>query len=227
VTTSATATFDPTSDEIVKVALELCQVLPMGHEPEPEQLARGRVFLGLIMKSIANEGVSMRVVERVTFMTAVGTASITPDLDTEDVTGAFWTDTAGLDHPIEKRARDEYDTISQKTIQSPPTRIYFDKPNGNPVILLWPVTDANVVSVTYVRRRRQRDTDTGAVTLDLPQSWHLAVAWKLAAMLAPHFGMLDRVAAFQTQYEVEKELANNADTETGGLRFVPGEGLHG
>lgn len=222
-TTSTTATFDPTADEMVTDALREIQVLNAEHEADAAQLKLGRRFLGYIMKSLANEGVSLRVLERVTV--ASPGATITPASDTEDVNKMFWTDTGGSDHPIEKRARDEWDDISLKSTSAPPTQFFCDQANGGFIIYLYPVPDANVVSVTYTRRRRYRDTDTGAVTLDVPQKWHLAVLFKLCAMLCPHFGKSAQKQDFLADYEREKELANMADTETGPVRFVVDTGV--
>jgi hypothetical protein len=216
-TTATTATFDPTIDELVTDALIWLQVCNMEQDPEPAQLLKGRRFAGYVMKALMNEGVSLRVIER---LTSTPAATITPASDTEDVMTAWWTDTQGLDHPIEKRARDEYDQLSQKATTAPPTQFFFDKSNGAPLITLWPIPDANVVTVSYSRRRRLRDTDPGSVTLDIPQAWHLAVLYKLCHTMAPHFGMPDKADAALADYEREKELANNADTETGPLRFV-------
>lgn len=220
-TTSATATFDPTTDEIVTDALREIGVLNAEQDPEPAHLTLGRRFLGYIMKSLANEGVSLRVIERVTLATPG--ISFSASSDTEDVTKMFWTDLAGVDHPMQKRARDEYDDLSLKTTAAPPTQFFCDQSNGGFTVFLYPVPDGNVVSVTYTRRRRYRDTDAGDVTLDVPQKWHLAVMFKLCALLCPHFNLNAKKGDFMADYEREKDLANMADTETGPVRFVVGE----
>lgn len=223
-TTSTNAVFDPVSDEITATALNLCQVLNGEQEPDAGQLRVGRRIQNLAAKAIANEGVSMRVIERVTVTAAQGTQTITPGTDTEDVQSAYWTDTSALDHPLGKLAIDEYDDVSDKNpTGAPPSWFVFDKANGSPRIRLWPATDATVVSVTYARRRRLRDMDDGSVTLDLPSSWQLAFTYKVAAMFADHHGFPDRSEHFEALWEKERDRANMADTETGPLRWVVGE----
>ena len=225
-TTSANSAFDPQSDEITRTALHLCQVLNADHEPDAGQLRLGRVFQNLAAKAISNEGVSLRVIERVTVTVAEGDSSITPGTDTEDVTSAYFTDTSDIDHPIGKLALGEYDNISDKaSTNGPPTWFVFDKANGTARIRLYPPADATVSSVTYARIRRLRDMDDGSVTLDLPSSWQLAFTYKVAGMFSDHFGFPDRSEHFEALYEKERNRANQADTETGPVRFVVGEGV--
>ena len=219
-TTSANATYDPQSDEITRIALVLCQMLPPGHTPDADLLAHGRAVQNLAAKAISNEGVSLRVVERVTVTVTSGTATITPATDTEDVHQAFYTDTSGLDVMIGKLDIDAYDAVSDKAgTNGPPTMFVFDKANGDARIRLWPPCDATVASVTYARRRRLRDMDAGDVTLDLPASWQLAFTYKVASMLSV---LPSRAAYYEELYEKERERANMADTETGPIRFVVG-----
>lgn len=220
-TTSATATFDPAADEVITDALRLLGVLNADQTAKPGHLALGRRMLSYIMKAIANEGVSVRVIERVTVTSPAQT--ITPASDTEDVTKMFWTGVDGTDHPMERRSRDDYDDLSVKATSSPPTQFTFDQTNGNLTILLYPVPDANVASVTYVRQRRLRDIDAGDVTFDLPSKWALAILSKLQALLAPHFGKRGQVADLEAAYQYEKELALGADSERGPVRFVVDE----
>lgn len=222
-TIATTATFDPAADEVITTALQLLGVLHADQTAKPGHLALGRTMLSYIMKALANEGVSVRVIERVTVLAPGQT--ITPASDTEDVTKMFWTGPDGTDHPMERRSRDDYDDLSVKTTSSPPTQFTFDQSNGSLAILLYPVPDANVVSVTYVRQRRLRDIDSGAVTFDLPQKWHLAILKKLQAELAPHFGKRGQVADLNTEYQYEKELALGADSERGPVRFIVDSGV--
>ena len=225
-TTSANASFDPISDEITTAALNLAQILNADLEPDAGQLRLGRRFQNLAAKAIANDGISMRVIERVTVTVAEGDSSITPATDTDDVQRAYYTDTSGLDHPMEKLNLDAYDDISDKaSTNSPPSWFVFDKANGTARLRFWPPFDATVASVTYARTRRIRDMDAGDVTLDLPSSWQLAFTYKVAAMFCDHTGYPDRSERFEGLYEKEKLRANMADNETGPVRFVVGEGI--
>ncbi len=225
-TTSANAVFDPTRDELITTALQQLGVLNAEQEPDAAQVAMASRFLNLILKALANEGVSVRVRERVTVAIISGTSTITPSTDTEDVYVVTLKDANGFDRELGQLALDEYQRLNNKTISGAPTQFMFNKANGTALITLWPVNDGTAVSAEYQRIRRIRDMDAGDVTLDLPQAWHLAVSLKLAWMLAPHFNMLDKAAFFQTAFVAERESANMADTETGPLRFVVGEGSY-
>lgn len=223
-TISANATFDPQADQITTTALVMAQMLHPGHEADAGLLSHGRTIQNLAAKAIQNDGVSVRVMERVNVTVTEGTFTITPDTDTEDVVSGYWTDTSGFDHELGKLSLLEYDNLANKTAtNAPPSFFVFDKANGAARLRLWPPVDTTVASVTYVRRRRLRDMDDGSVTLDLPSSWQLAFTYKVASMLSVVPG---RAEYFEGLYEKEKARASMADTETGPVRFVPGESIY-
>lgn len=222
-TVSANAVFDPTRDSLIKIALRKLGVLNAEQEPDAAQIAMASDELDLILKALPNRGVPVRVRERVTATLSSGTSTITPATDTEDIYMLTVADSNGFDRELGKLTLDEYQVISDKTIQGPPTQFVFTRENGTALITLWPVNDGTAVSATYQRVRRIRDMDAGDVTLDLPRFWHKAVALELAAALGPHFNMLSKATFLAESAAREAETANMADTETGPMRFVVGE----
>lgn len=224
-TTSATASFDPQATLVIKTALQLCQVLNAGLDPDADQLAMGMTLLDLGLKALQNEGVFERTVERTTVQAAdISTAGvITTDSDTMDVESLYYTDTGGNDVPITMIARRAYMDISDKSTVGAPSQAYIEKSNGVLTINLYPVSDTSVTSITYAKVRRFRDVDTSGVTLDIPSRWHRAIVYMLAADFALHYGRIDRVEFLRTTYEAEKLRAMDDETERGDSRFVLGE----
>lgn len=224
-TTSATATFDPQATTVIKVALQLCQVLNAGLEPDADQLQMGMTLLDLLLKALQNDGVFLRTVERTTVQAASISAAgvITAAADTMDVESLYYSDTAGNDVPITLINRQKYMDLSDKLTEGAPSQAYIEKSNGVVTINLHPISDDSVESITYAKVRRFRDVDTSGVTLDIPSRWHRAIVYGLAADFALHYGRIDRIEFLRVTYEGEKARAMDDETERGESRFVLGE----
>ncbi len=228
-TISANATFDPQATTVIKTALQLCQVLNAGLEPDADQLAMGMTLLDLLLKALQNDGTFLRQTVRTTVQSAdISTAGvITTDSDTVDVESLYYTDTVGNDVPILLIPRRMYMDLSDKATVGAPSQAYIEKTNGTVTINLHPISDSSVVSITYAKVRRIRDVDTAGVTLDMPPLWHRAIVYGLAADFALHYGRVDRADMLRGIYEAEKARALDNDTERGDSRFIVGERFSG
>jgi hypothetical protein len=223
--TSANASFDPQATVVIKTALQLCQVLNAGLEPDADQLAMGMTLLDLGLKALQNDGVFLRTVERTVVQAAsISTAGvITTGTDTMDVESLYYSDTSGNDVPITLITRRQYMELSDKSTAGAPSQAYVEKADGVVAIYLHPISDSSVVSVTYAKVRRFRDVDTSAVTLDIPSRWHRAIVYMLAADFALHYGRIDRIEFLRGTYEAEKGRAMDDETERGDSRFIVSE----
>lgn len=224
-TISANATFDPQAQAVIATALRLCQVLNAGLEPDADQLAMGMTLLDLGLKALQSDGIFLRTVERITVQAAdISDAGvITTDSDTMDVESLYYSDTSNNDVPILLIPRRKYMELSNKDTIGPPSQAYVEKANGTVTVLLHPISDASVVSITYAKVRRFRDVDTAAVTLDIPSRWQRAVTYMLAADFALHYGRMDRADSLRATYDMERNRAMDDETERGESRFVIGE----
>lgn len=224
-TISANSSFDPQATVFIKTALQLCQVLNAGLEPDADQLAMGMTLLDLQLKALQNDGVFLRQTVRTTVQAADISADgvITTDTDTVDVESLYYTDTVGNDVPILTIPRRMYMDLSDKSTIGAPSQAYIEKANGTVAIYLHPVSDPSVVSVTYAKVRRIRDVDTAGVTIDMPVLWHRAIVYALAADFALHYGRVDRVQLLGAVAEAEKLRAMDNENERGDSRFVLGE----
>lgn len=222
---SANSTFDPQRDTIIKVALQLCQVLNAGADPDADQVSLGRNLMDLGLKAMQSDGIILRHVNRTTVAIAsIPSGVLTTSSDTADVDSLYYTDTGGNDQPISlDLTRRQYMDLSDKAQTGPPSQAYVERSDASVVVYLHPVPDSSVVSVTYAKIRRIRDMDAGDVTLDLPPKWGRCVTYMLAADFALHYGLLDRQASLRLAYEHEKERAMNDETERGASRFIVGE----
>lgn len=192
------------------------------------QLSFGRDLLNMGIKALANEGIELRARERYTQTLTAGTAQYSTPADTIDVLspGAFVTSAAGVDLPLETRSMADYMALTLKTIQSQPTQLYIERGTsaGTVTLTLYPVPDSNWASMTYPRVRKLRDADTGAVTLDFPQSYLKALSYMVGADLAESSGLPDKANRLAASFELEKGRALLSDGEKGPVRFVPDYG---
>lgn len=225
-TTSANASFDLSRDQIIRAAFRLVGVLAAGSDPDANQCSMASEFLNMGLKSLQNDGIILRTLERTTTALVAGTAQYTcasDTLDIDDRTVYVSTGTAGTtsntDLALRQISRAQYMEMSLKAVQGQPTMIYVEK--GVTVsFFLYPTPDANWLSVTYPRVRLLRDMDTGAVTTDLPSKYLKYITYMLAADLALHHGLLPKYQALATTAADEKERAVMDDTERGPISFV-------
>lgn len=227
---SPNASFDMSRDSIIRVAFQLVGVVAAGTQPDANQIAMASDLLNMGLKSLQNDGIILRTIDRTTTTLVGGTAQYTCASDTLDIddrsvyvtTGTTGT-TQETDLALRPISRGMYMELSLKAVQGQPTQIYVEK--GAAVsFFLYPTPDANWTSVTYPRVRLLRDMDTGSVTPDLPSKYLKYVTYMLAADLALHHGLMPKYQALAVTAADEKNRATNDDTERGPIRFVVGGG---
>jgi hypothetical protein len=223
--TSLVSAYDPQAQAVIKTALQICQVLNAGLEPDADQNAMGMTFLNLGLKAMQTDGIFLRTVERITVSyTQISSAGVLiTDSDTLDVDSLYYSNSAGNDVPIILIPRRMYMNLSTKDTSGPPSQAYVEKTGDTVTIYLYPIGDVSVLSLTYAKVRRFRDVDTAGVTLDIPSKWQRAVTYMLAADFALHYGRIDRADSLRAVYERERDRAMNDETERGDSRFVIGE----
>lgn len=123
----------------------------------------------------------------------------------------------GNDLPMNRLSRDEYMALPNKTARGYPTQFYYDRQRSGGTLYLWPTPDIGVGTVKFTYSRIIMDMDAGANDIDLPQEWHEAIVFGLAARLVGTYGMAGKPAAGR----VEKMAAETYQTVKG---FGLGEG---
>lgn len=193
-TTSGTATFNPSCDDIMRSALQLAGLLPLGRSASAQQLQHARFFLDEFFKS---QGASLMQMERETLTLAAG-------IDTYDLAA----DTIGVTFPmmclplpqqsvtqsqtqIQGMSFDQYQQIPDKTQQGVPIRCYSEK-LALVTLRFWPVPNA-AFTVSYQRQRLMEDAASGA-TVDRPPRWMRGISFMMAHDMALAGSLpLDRV----------------------------------
>lgn len=227
-TTSASASFDLSRDQIIRVAFQLVGVLEAGKEPDAAQLAMASDMLNMGLKALQNDGIILRALEQATTALVAGTAkytlaSDTLDVDDRSVYVTSATTSQQTDLRLDQISRGQYMELSLKAIQGQPTQFYVEKAIGV-AMYLYPTPDSNWTSITYPRVRLLKDMDSGSVTPDLPSKYLQYIAYMLASQIALNSGLLYRHTALIALAQSEKERAIQDDTERGPVSFRPSYG---
>jgi hypothetical protein len=120
--------------------------------------------------------------------------------------------------PITRIGQDDYVAMPNKTTAGAPVMFWLDRQAVVPVMRLWPVPDASSASDQLViwRQRYIQDVGTMQQTLELPQRWLSAVAWKLAFRLCFACPLVDKDMAAQVgpvaKYEEGLILGDERDS---------------
>jgi len=128
------------------------------------------------------------------------------------------------DVPIQRLSRQEYSDLSNKTEAGQIISAYYDPQLDPGLLSVYQVPDDNYTDSTiFIRGARPfEDFDAATDTPDFPQEWYLPIAWNLAWLLGPKFGVtgaelneIGRIAA----YHLAEVSAG--DAEDGSIYFVP------
>lgn len=211
--------FDLTVENFVRRAFQLAGVLGPRETPDSHEYGMGRDFADLILKSWQCGGRAMRLIERKTYTLTAGTATVPAiDADTIDIEFPAYVTYDGTDHEVSRMTLDEYMRISDKTVESIPSRAYVERA-ATITMTLYPVPDASATSITVMRRRIIKDFEAGT-TAELFQR-HLAAACRaLAVDLAESFGKSDgKLARLENRALRDKREVDLDNVEKGGFRF--------
>lgn len=222
-TTSATATWELRRDEVIATALHLAGVLNAGHAPSSEQKSLGATLLQMSLTALQADGIILRAIERYAQALSDGVVSYAAPSDTIDVEdGAVVRSSQGYDIPLLMLSTHrDYLAVGVKTLPGQPTEYYPEKQSdGTIAVFLYPVPTADWPTLIYPRVRKLRDTDSGAVTIDVPAKFTESVVLKLAAQFCRHYNRDAKAKALMEEYGDARDRAMNDETPRGPMRFV-------
>ena len=220
-TISANSSFNPTVDSILRMALQLAGVLPLGRNPSAQELGHARDHLNASAKSMAAKGAQFTQLERKTLPLVAGTSEYTLDADTIEIEFpmSIQATTSGnvSDTWIEAMVYDEWQKLSNKTFQATPTSCYVEKA-ALVTLVFWPVPD-QAFTLKYRRQRLMRDFDSGT-TPDSTQRWIDAWIYTAAHKMAMIASLpQSTIANLKSEREQAVKLAQGREHETADLQF--------
>lgn len=225
VSTSNTLEFD--RDTSLTMALQLCGVLEAGRDADADDLQMGSRFMNMELQALQAEGVIQRTQERALLTLTAGTASYTLPADVievqlgpNDQVGTI-VPVSGSETLVTSMTRAEYLDLSDKSanVTGRPTRAYVER-QATTTLILWPVPDANCVSLRYTKVRTFFDLDTGSVTPDLARRWSKFLVYATAAHLGrAKSAPMEDIQDLRNEAERMKAVCLEEDQQRGRITF--------
>jgi hypothetical protein len=218
-------TISTTSLDVVNViekAYRRCRVMPAKITAEMLQEARRTLFLRL--SSLTNKGLQLWTLDEETQTLVAATAAYELATGTVDVMQVnYYYDS--VETPMARIAQDAYTSLPDKTTSGRPSMYWLDRQRDVPVLRLYPVPDATYATGTLKIWRKRHIMDIGDFTntVDMPQRWHEAGIWDLAAALAVETMDVDPSLAQLAKARADEEmlLAMRAETDASPLVIRP------
>lgn len=226
-TVSTSSLPDLQRDQLLQISFQLAGLLGAGKSPSADDVAMATNFLRLELMALQAEGVLLQTVERTTLTLVSGTAAyslpaatIDVQLGPNDQAGSI-VNTSSTETLVTTMSRAEYLDLSDKTsaVTGRPTRVYIEK-LATLTATFWPVPDSTSVTWRYAGVRLLRDTDTGAVTMDVARKWHKYLTYAVACAVARAESLsLEAVISLGKEAERLKEICKADDNQRGKIRF--------
>jgi hypothetical protein len=178
-TISANSSFNPQVDTILRMALQMAGLLPLGRNPSAAELAHARDHMNASLKSLSGVGPALTQMERTTLALVAGTSTYVLAADTIEVSFPMSIAVVGqtTETWIEHMTFATYQTMSSKDLQGTPTSCYVEK-LSTVSLVFWPVP-SQAYTLSYQRQRLIRDADSGS-TVDLTQRWFNWLTYEMA-----------------------------------------------
>lgn len=188
-----------------------------GDEPATgDDMVNALESLGSMLKSWQNEGFNLWAVSDLSLPITAGVNNQVVTPRPHSIHNIRF-QSNGVEIPMERLNRTEWDELPQKTTSGTPTTFYVDRQRDSFTVRIWPVLSVvttETLEITYVRELE----DVEAVeVVDVPSEWLEATIYGLAARLADDYG-LDKPMLVR-RAERELELAQAQDRE-GSIYFL-------
>lgn len=221
-TTSGSIDFVVNRDDIITEALELLGVLGEGQSPTANQLTSCAMTLNMMVKYWQSQGLNIYALANQTVDLVADTASYTLNPRPMAISNALRRDANGNDIPLDILTRNDYLALTDKDSSGAPVSIYYDHQVGTDnKMYIWPVPSNTDYDIIVYYQRTLEDFDAAADDADFPQEWYLPLAYNLATLLAPKYGVpagkMDRIAAMAKTMKEEVESFDRDDY----IQFTP------
>lgn len=192
---ATSGSYDSTSTmtNIINDAFSLIGVHDDGEVLPAEMWAYGKRVLNQTMAMLSIRK-GLWLVDDVTVTLTPGTKSYTVGsgltIDTPkpmSIDHARRVTSGGSEIPIRVVSREDYQSIPNKTLQSPTTMIYYHPTRDNGVLYVWPTGTSDEDTIIITTHRPIQDFDDAGNNPDLPKEWVLGITYLLASLIAPKY----------------------------------------
>lgn len=229
-TTSGTAAFLVSRDDIINATLRSLRVISIGQTPATEDYTNCAFALNTLLKELNTEGKMAWVFQTVVFAFQASKGSYSVAETGADVTNsrpvsilhAFRRDSNTIDTPMNVLTRQEYDELAQKTITGVPSSYYYDPQIGLATIKVWPVPVDTTYSMGIVIQRPIQDITASTQNFDVTQEWFSPLRWILADEVSTEYRVDSETINYVRMKAKEKRAAlADFSQEEGSVFFMP------
>lgn len=207
-----TTTFTHTIREIVTDALLDIEAARLGTSPAAAEMDLGIRHLNRIMKTWQGNGSQFLRTNGTLTLTTSESYTLAPPRPIRISTARLKRD--GIETPMFRMTRDEYDDLPQKLTTGLPTQYYYDRQKEAALFFVWPVLAAAAgETIEFSFEREFEDVTDPDDTIDCPVEWYDAVVLNLAARLSHTMGSADRKALIKMEAKEALDTALGSDTE--------------
>jgi len=139
---------------------------------------------------------------------SIGTGETIDNPKPMDIGHARRITSSGTEISVDVVSREDYQSIPNKTIQSPVTMVYYHPLRDTGTIYVWPTGTSTDNQIIVTTQRPVQDFDSEGNNPDLPKEWVLAITYLLATLIAPKY--LGGVVPAAVQAQADRLLATLA-----------------
>lgn len=223
--TSGSANYSATRDEIITEALEICGVIAVGKTPTSGQLSSCARTLNFVIKAWQAHGLQLfrRKTYTITLVAGTkdyvfGSGGVVTEVPTR-ILHVHTSSTDGLDTELTPMSDIEYQQMANKATTSVNVNsYYYDFQQQTATLTVWPTPATGVTDVLKVRGERPiYDFDAAGDEADVPSYYFLALSYGLAMAISPKFGLDDTLSSdiqAKAQFYLNEALSYDVEYNT-------------
>lgn len=198
-----------TANEIIIAAFQELGITVSGGSPNANDLIWGLGKLNRFLNTLSSDGINLHYRTEESFNLVSGTASYTigsgGDFNTvrPNVIEKAFIRVSGHDYPLNIRPISEYWSLSEKTTQSRPVKLYYDTKYSNGVIYLY-YTPSDTDPLHIVSQKPLTIYASGLTEVSLPGEYEDALVLNLAIRFASRYG---KVVSGELRLDAQKALS--------------------
>lgn len=213
--------------DIVKAALRKARITAIDEAPQAEDMVEGANALNRMLKGWQRKRWVSWTVSGMTvtlkansqsyalgggFGPGFGSGFSTSGKRPIRIMSARYVSAQGIETPMHRMTRQEYDDLPLKAAAGIPTTFYYDRQKDEGRMYVWPVLNAaNGEKMVITYERELEDITDPSQELDMPVEWHECVIYGLASRMGEDYGLDNPKVDARSQVLLQEMLAEDRE----------------
>jgi len=221
-TTSNNTTWDQSRNQIIESALRKLGILQEGQVVSTSEYTVGTQALNAVVMLLATKGMPLwKRTQVIITLTSTKTYTISNAIKLAQVT---LVDIGGTQYDLIEKSLYDYNRLPNNSTGVPVHYTYQPKIQDG-TLNIWPLPDAGSITTKTLKVTYQKEFDgffNSTETPDFPSYWIQPIIYRLAATLAPEYGvpLQDRQLLLK-EAEMYETMAEGYGDEDGSVYFQP------